>query len=115
MASVSIKISEDDYCSTVINSLPFSLANFASSQLAAIQLFSMSKTIAPDTLISLISEKYKCQKNQHNQDSDGKGKQVDEAMSVGLSLYKGKGNGNYGKKDETVRGACWNCGEKGHL
>ena len=99
MASVSVKISEDDYRSTVINSLPFSLANFASSQLAAAQLFSMLKTIAPDILISLISEEYERQKNQCNQDSGGKGKEVDEAMSVGLSLYKGKGNGNYGKKD----------------
>ena len=115
LASVGVKISEDDYRSTVINSLPFSLANFASSQLAAAQLFSTSKTIAPDILISLISEEYERQKNQRNQDSGGKGKEVDEAMSVGSSSYKGKGNGNYGKKDEIVRGACWNCGEKGHL
>ena len=90
MASVGIKISEDDYHSTIINSLPFSLANFALSQLAAAQLFSTSKTIAPDTLIPLISKEYECQKNQHNQDSGGKGKEVDEAMSVGSPLYKGK-------------------------
>ena len=36
LASVGVKISEDDYRSTVINSLPYSLANFASSQLAAV-------------------------------------------------------------------------------
>jgi len=85
LASVGVKISEDDYCSTIINSLPNSLANFASSQLAAAQLFADTKTIAPDMLISLISEEYECQKNQRNQDSGGKGKEPDEAMSVGSS------------------------------
>jgi len=35
LASVGVKISEDDYHSTIINSLPNSLANFASLQLAA--------------------------------------------------------------------------------
>jgi len=116
LASVGVKISKDDYRSTVINSLPVSLANFASSQLAAAQLFSVTKTIAPDTLISLISEEYEHQKNQRNQDASGKGKEPDEAMSVGngsSSSYKGKGNRNSGGKERLPRGACWNCGEPG--
>ena len=66
-------------------------------------------------LISLISEEYECQKNQRNQDSGGKGKEPDEAMSVGSSSsYKEKAKGNCGNKDELLPGACWNCGEKGH-
>ena len=86
-----------------------------SLQLTAAQLFADTKTIAPDTLISLISEEYKCQKNQRNQDSGGKGKEPDEAMSVGSSSsYKEKAKGNCGNKDELLPGACWNCGEKGH-
>jgi len=86
-----------------------------SLQLTTAQLFADTKTIAPDMLISLILEEYKRQKNQRNQDSGGKGKEPDEAMSVGSSLsHKEKAKGNCGNKDELLPGACWNCGEKGH-
>ena len=64
LASVGVDIDEKDYRSTIIASLPYSLANFASSQLAAARMFAVSKTIAPDSLISLISEEYERQKTQ---------------------------------------------------
>ena len=38
----------------IIKLLSTSLANFASSQLAAMRLYSSTKTIDPDTLISII-------------------------------------------------------------
>ena len=74
------------------------------------QLFASTKTIAPDTLISLISEEYECQKNQRNHDAGRKGKELDEAMSVGSlsSSYKGKGKKSWGKKDDHAHGTCWN-------
>ena len=58
LATVGVDIDEKDYRSTIISSLPYSLANFASNQLAAAKLYSSTKTITPDALISLISEEY---------------------------------------------------------
>ena len=105
LASVGVDIDEKDYRSTIISSLPFTLANFASSQLAAARMFAPSKTIVPDSLISLISEEYERQKTQKSRRS-GKTKDDDEAMAVGST--KGKGKQRY------PRGVCWNCGEAGH-
>ena len=107
LASVGVDIDEKDYRSTIISSLPYALANFASSQLAAARMFASTKTIAPDSLISLISEEFERMKTQKSRRS-GKNKDddKDEAMAVGSG--KGKGKTKY------PRGVCWNCGEKGH-
>ena len=56
LASVGVTIDEKDYRLTIIKSLPTSLANFTSSQLTAARLYSSTKTIHPDTLISIIIE-----------------------------------------------------------
>lgn len=61
LATVGVDISKSDYLSTIISSLPFSLLNFASSQLAAARQWSLTKTIAPGVLILMISEEYDCQ------------------------------------------------------
>jgi hypothetical protein len=106
LASVGVDIDEKDYRSTIISSLPYLLANFASSQLAAARMFASTKTIAPDSLISLISEEYERQKTQKTRRS-GKTKDDDEAMAVGST--KGKGKPKYPK------GSCWNCGDIGHF
>ena len=106
LASVGVDIDEKDYRSTIISSLPFALANFASSQLAAARMFATSKTIAPDLLISLISEEYKRQKTQKTRRSGKNKDDGDEAMAA--SSGKGKGKAKY------PRGVCWNCGKKGH-
>jgi hypothetical protein len=55
LAQVGVEIDEKDYCSTIISSLPIYLSSFASSQLAATWLYSPTKTIYPDILISLVS------------------------------------------------------------
>jgi hypothetical protein len=107
LASVGVDIDEKDYRSTIISSLPFALANFASSQLAAARMFASSRTIAPDSLISLISEEYERQKTQKSRQSGKAKDDADEAMAVGSSS-KGKG------KPKHPRGVCWNCGKKGH-
>jgi hypothetical protein len=64
LSSVGIDVDHKDYRSTIISSLPTYLSNFASSQLAVAKLYSPSKTIEPDALISLISEEFECQKTQ---------------------------------------------------
>ncbi|KAF5329633.1 hypothetical protein D9619_009265 [Psilocybe cf. subviscida] len=114
LASVGVDIDEKDYHSVIISSLPVSLSNFASNLLASAQMFSSTKTLAPDVLISLISEESEQQKAQRSRRS-GKSKddEKDEALSVGASS-KAKSTG--AKRDsKKPRGICWNCGEKGHF
>ena len=73
-----------------------------SNQLAFARIYSTMKTIAPNSLISLISEEYE---HQHAQCTccNGPGKVKDKALAV----IPGKSKGN-------EHGVCWNCGDKGH-
>ena len=64
LATVGVDVDEKDYCSTIISSLPIPLANFASNQLAFTKIYSPTKMIAPNSLISLISEEYERQHAQ---------------------------------------------------
>ena len=91
LASVGVDIDKKDYRSTIISSLPYSLANFASSQLATARMFASSKTIAPNSLISLISEEYECQKTQKTHHSSKNKDKGDETMAASSSSGKGKG------------------------
>ena len=96
LASVGVTIDEKDYRSTIIKSLPMSLAHFASSQLAAACLYSSTKTIAPDTLISIIIEEAEHQKAWGTSRSDhhDRDKDKDEALAAapaGKSTYWSKG------------------------
>ena len=113
LAAVGVDIEEKDYRSTILSSLPIALANFASAQLAAARMYSTSKTLDPDVLISLIGEEYDRQKMQRSRRHGGKSKEEDkdEAMAVNPSSSNSKGGKGGAKKP---RGECWNCGEKGH-
>ena len=114
LATVGVDIDEKDYRSTIISSLPYSLANFASNQLAAAKLYSSTKTITPDALISLISEEYERQQTQRARRNGGHGKSKDQDKDEALNVSpSGKSNGK-GKFERKPRGVCWNCGEKGH-
>ncbi|KDR65014.1 hypothetical protein GALMADRAFT_260373, partial [Galerina marginata CBS 339.88] len=116
LASVGVSISEQDYISTILSSLPYALSNFASTALAAARVFAQpgaTQTADPNTLITMISEEYERQKTQHlrrggKAKADDKDK--DEAMAVSSSS-KGKG----GKGDRKSKVTCWNCGKKGHF
>jgi gag-polypeptide of LTR copia-type/Zinc knuckle len=110
LATMGVDIDEKDYRSTIITSLPYSLANFASSQLASAKMYATTKTIAPDALISLISEEADRQRSQRAlrprpQRRDNEGKK-DEALTVSEKPRRG---------DRKTRGPCWNCGETGHF
>jgi hypothetical protein len=78
LATVGVEIDTKDYLSTIISSLPISLSNFASNQLAAAKLYHSTKTIDPDVLISLISEEYERQKVQRSRRSNGKSPKEDD-------------------------------------
>jgi len=56
LAKVGVSIDDKDCLSTIISSLPLVLSNFAAAQLAAPHMFSASKSIDPDVLISLLME-----------------------------------------------------------
>ena len=93
LATVGVDIDEKDYYSTIISSLPIPLANFTSNQLAFAKIHSTTKTIAPDSLITLISEEYKCQQAQHAHHtgfSKPKDEDQDEALAVAPGKSKGK-------------------------
>ena len=62
LVTVGVDVDEKNYHSTIISLLPIPLANFASNQLAFMKIYSTTKIIAPDSLISLISKEYECQR-----------------------------------------------------
>ena len=114
LAQVGVAIDEKDFRSTIISSLPTYLSGFASSQLAAARLYSPTKTIDPDILISLISEEYERQRTsraRRNGPSSSKPRDVDEAMAVNSSP---KRKGSNSPRDQKTR-VCWNCGKPGHF
>jgi len=119
LATVGINIDTKDYLSTIISSLPMSLSNFASNQLAATKLYAPMKTIDPDALISLISEEYERQKAQHSHRSTGKSPKEDdcnEAMSASSSRGGSSRGGKAGGRNHKFTcGTCWGCGEEGHF
>ncbi|KAF9449065.1 hypothetical protein P691DRAFT_759338 [Macrolepiota fuliginosa MF-IS2] len=111
LKSMGITINDDDYCSMILQALPWSLANFTSMQLTAAQLYpSLSGgTIKPDRLINMICNEWEW---IHSHPSEGCAKESesmgDDTMGVeaeGQSKWKGKGRGK-GK----AKGLCYNCG-----
>jgi hypothetical protein len=110
LAMYGIIIKDKDYRSTIITFLPHHLSNFTSNLLAGTRLYSSTKTIDLDELITLILEEFErnvaaC--SRHSGTKSSKGDDKDEAMSV-MSSGKGK------RFQCKPRGVCWNCGEKGH-
>jgi len=108
LVKVGVDIDKKDYLSTIISSLPIALSNFAAAQLAAARMFSASKSIDPDVLISLLMEeadRQKSQKARRHGSKRGVDSEGDEALSADSKERKGKGRREV---------ECWDCGEKGH-
>ena len=79
--------------------------------LTGVRLYSTSKTIDPDELISLVFKEYEChiaQRLHQNTSNTSKGNDRDEAMSA-LQIGKGK------HIKRKPRGVFWNCSDKGHF
>jgi hypothetical protein len=118
LAAISVTIDEKDYYSTIIKSLPISLANFTSNQLAAAQLFSTPKTIKPDILISIVAGEAKHQKAKHPAHYDGK--EYDEAMAATKPPKYHHGGCGRGRHTSLMwwngwKQKCWDCGSIDHL
>ncbi len=108
LAQVGVTIDNKDYLSTIVASLPYALSNFASSQLTAARMFSSTRTINPDVLISLLVEESDRQRAQFaRQKFGGKGKEGEKDEALNVAPDKGK------KPRKDVE--CWNCHEKGHF
>jgi len=110
LAQVGVDIENKDYLSTIVSSLSFALSNFTSSQLTAARMFSTTKTIDPDTLISLLVEESDRQRAQYmRRKTGGKGKEGEKDEALGVASDKGR------KPRKDVE--CWNlnCNEKGHF
>ena len=117
LVSVGVDIDNKDYCSTIISFLPTFLSNFTSSQLTAAQLYSTTKTIEPDALISISSLEFDHQKSQCAWQSGARGPKDgnDEALaSTPGNRKKGEGKAADGKKGKCTC-TCWNCGKEGHI
>ena len=107
LAAVGVSMSEKEYRSAIIKSLPEEMSKFASSLLTAARVISPSTSIDPDVLIDHICEEADrlAARRKRNGDSSGKGKQSqDEAMAAT------QGENGKGRK----KGKCHNCGKQGH-
>jgi hypothetical protein len=125
LSAVGVQIEEKDYRSTIIQSLPSHLANFASGQLATARLYSPTRTINPDILISLIIEESERHnhKDVRNSRTNNKLRDGDEVLSVAPGDFsgRGRGNGRGGRRGGNPnwrgrqRPPCWNCGSREHF
>ncbi|THH06248.1 hypothetical protein EW146_g9669 [Bondarzewia mesenterica] len=97
LAMCSVEIDMKDYRSMIIASIPDKLSDFASSLIASAQLFNPIAKLDPE------AKKLSASRSSGSKSAK---KDNDEAMMASLEKRKS------GWKP---RGACWNCGEKGHL
>jgi len=127
LSAVGVPIEEKDYRSTIIQSLPHHLASFASGQLATASLYSTTKTIEPNILISMIiEESERCNRKDARLPRSNTGARAngtDEAMMAADSSFCGRGgsHGNHqgshcgGRGTGRQRPPCWNCGSREHF
>jgi hypothetical protein len=124
LAAVGVSIREKDYRSTIIQSLPNHLAIFTSGQLATARLYSPTKTIDPDILISLIieeSERRNSREGRSPHNTNTKSGNGDQAMGVTETAPRGRGGGRFRGRGSNVskqgrpRPPCWNCGSQEHF
>ena len=121
LCQAGVVIDEKDYFSVIISSLPLSLSNFASNQLAAAQ-FSMRK-MSPNDLLSMLLEESDRQRAQYQrQRGPGKGKEEEgEALAVGHAHThthnhdRASKSKEKGKEKKHANFTCWNCDEEGHI
>jgi len=110
LAQVGVMISDEDYLSTIISSLPDALSNFASAQIAW-TMQQTSQSMDANTLMSMLLQEAERQnlRAQRHKQSSGKGKEdeKDEALAVSTNQSS--------KGRDTSKVKCWNCGDMGHF
>ena len=110
LAQVGVKISDEDYMSTIISSLPDTLSNFASMH---ISLSTQNKQpVDASTLMTMLLQEAERQNLRSQRRKQGTGKSKEDEKSEALAVSADKPRG---KKDSNGKVLCWNCGEEGHL
>ena len=110
LAQVGVKISDEDYLSTIISSLPDGLSNFASMQMSwALQ--NSSQPIDASTLMVMLLQEAEHQnlRNQQRKQGVSRGKEEEKGEALAVSADKPRG-----KRDAEGKVLCWNCNEEGH-
>ena len=111
LAQVGVKISDEDYLSTIISSLPDTLSNFASMQMS----WTLQQTQQPmdaGTLMTMLLQEAERQNLRAQKRRQVAGKSKDDEKSEALAAVSA--DKTSGKKDRS-KIECWNCGEKGHF
>ena len=109
LVAVGVTMSDKEYWSAIIKSLPEEMSKFASGLLTAARVLTPSTSIDPNILIDHISEEADRLSARRKWDggSSGKGKQP-QVQDEALAAMQGDG----GKKWH--KGKCHNCGIAGH-
>src|SRR5271168_3900821 len=110
LAQVGVKISDEDYSSTIISSLPDALSNFASMQMS----WTLQQTQQPmdaSTLMTMLLQEAERQdlRNQKRKQTAGKAKDDEKNEVLAVSTERPRGKRDMSKIN------CWNCGESGHF
>ena len=105
-----VRISDNDYLSTIISSLPDNLSNFASLQM----LWTMQQTqsqIDTSTLMAMLLQEAEHQdlRSQKRKQAGGKSKEDEKNEALAVSTEKPSG-----KRDMSEIN-CWNCGKPDHF
>ena len=110
LAQVGVRISDEDYISTIISSLPDVLSSFASSQMAW-TMQQMSKLINASTLMTMLLQEVDWQylRTQRCKQRSGKGKDEEKDKVLAVDQSKRKKERDYSLIN------CWNCRDKGHF
>ena len=110
LAQVGVKISDEDYLSTIISSLPDNLCNFGSMQMSW-TMQATQQQIDASTLIGMLLQEVEHQdmRSQKHKQIAGKSKENDKSEGLVVSTEKPTG------KRDMLKINCWNCRELGHL
>ena len=110
LAQVGVKISDEDYLSTIISSLPDGLSNFASMQMSW-TLQQSQQSMDASTLMTMLLQEAERQdlRSQKRKQATGKSKEDDKSEALAVSTDKPKGKRDLSKVE------CWNCHEMGHF
>jgi uncharacterized membrane protein YgcG len=132
--SIGIEVSDNDYCTLVINFLPANLSNFVVQISANLVMMKLSVGPSsststdgkgnslypsPERLMQSVIEEWEHRETWKKANGKGKAKEKEEDTGTALATVSSekpgaKAGGGKDKKKWKPRGKCWNCGGKGH-
>ena len=104
LAAVGVSLSDDEYTSTIIHSLPAHYANYIAHLSASAHL--LQKTLKPDDTMRYLTQEY-------DRLNAGKAESSKGEKGVAFTALSSS-SGNHGQRPRRKKGACWNCGGTGH-